>query len=258
MIWALAQGAAAGGGAILNWLNARKNRTPEFHRTQTGQFLAKMSREGAYGTDMRRKVVEATSKAASNSAQMGKSSMLGYLEARGMRDSVAAQSGLNEQDMNVQRAVGDAADRIEVENERTKSDAAMRYAQGADAASEARRSETKAANAGLIGGLVNAGAQTYANVMQEKRMARDDKRVDAMNEYYLARAKAQDKGTPDANLEDLLLIGDPLKRSQWAKERGLDPDVVEEQYWAETGRRRRSLDNAITDRPQGGFEVYAY
>lgn len=227
MIWALAQGAAAGGGAILNWLNARKNRTPEFHRTRTGQYLAKMSREGAYGSGMRRKVVDATSKAVANQAQMGKSSMLGYLEARGMRDSVAGARMLNEQDANVQRAVGDTADRLEVENERTKSDAMMRYVQGADASSEARRREGAAANAGLINGLVGAGSQMYKDVLTERRVERDDKRANAMNEYYLSRAKAD----PTASIPELIGISDPLRRAQWAKERGLDPDYVEELYW---------------------------
>ncbi len=233
MIWALAQGGAMAGGSLMNWLNARKNRTPEFHRTRTGQYMAKMSREGAYGNETRRRLMDATTKAVSNRAQMGKSSMLGYLEARGMRDSVAGAKMLNEQDLNVQRVVGDQADRIETENEQTKVDAMMRYVQGADASSDARRRETAAANAGLIGGLTGAVGTAYGTVQAERRHGLEMENAEARTRYYKAMEDryAKDSAAPEATISELIRIADPFKRVQWAKERGIDPDYAEEMYW---------------------------
>lgn len=233
MIWALAQGGAMAGGAVMNWLNARKNRTPEFHRTKTGQYLSKMSREGAYGATTRRRMLDATSKAVSNQAAMGKSSTLGYLEARGMRDSISGAKMLNDQDINVQRVVGDQAGRLEAENEATKTNAMMNYVRGADASSEARRRETQAANAGLIGGVTGAVGQTYNTLQSERRYGLEKENADARTNYYKAMEGryTQDKGAPGASISELILIADPLKRVQWAKERGIDPDYAEEMYW---------------------------
>jgi hypothetical protein len=81
--------------------------------------------------------------------------------------------------------------------------------------------------------VTGAVGATYSTLRSEQRYDLEKENADARTKYYQAMEArySQDKSAPEASISELILIADPLKRVQWAKERGIDPDYAEEMYW---------------------------
>jgi len=172
--------AAQAGSAVLKWGMGRLNKPPTFGKTARGQYLKKTMAEGQYNPAMRSAIVGKTGAAAGQVAQQGTARIRGYLQARGMGNSIAGARALAEPGLEQQRIVSGAARDIEIENEASKARAKEDYGYESTGYSAARREQMTRNNQELIGGLASAGVgyagARYANQVQTGKMA-DLKRV---------------------------------------------------------------------------------
>jgi hypothetical protein len=151
----------------------RLNRPKTFGSTARGKYLKKTMKTGQYSPEMRSAIVGRTGAAAGQAAQENTARIRGYLQARGMGNSLAGTRALAEPGLEQQRITGNAARDIEIENEASKARAKDDYGRESLSYGEARRQQMMGNNQELIGGLVGASGSyagaRYANQMREQR-----------------------------------------------------------------------------------------
>lgn len=188
--------AIQGGASLAKFFTRRK--TPGFGDTAYGKELQRQSREGMLNPAARSRIVGRAASTAGNVAQTQKSDIRGYLTARGMGNSIAGTRALAEPDMARMRTVSDTAADVEAQNEISKSQARMTYAQARYQHGEQARTERNAATGELLGGLAQAGITAYA-ANRGQTMQTDQ------NSILAEAQKLMDAGDEDGALNLLLM-----------------------------------------------------
>ncbi len=156
--------AIQGVGSVINAISGRKNRTPKFENTAFGKYIKQVSEQGAYSPNIQQQILNQLSSKVSAIAQTRRARTRGYLTSRGMGDSVAGASLLDEPGQDVQRTLGNEAQDLLVKNALSKIQAGREYVAGINQTDAIRRGENKAITGGLIGGLagvVGSAADAY-------------------------------------------------------------------------------------------------
>jgi hypothetical protein len=145
----------------------RLNRPKTFGSTGRGKYLKETMKTGQYSPEMRSAIVGRTSAAAGQAAQENTARIRGYLQARGMGNSLAGTRALAEPGLEQQRIVGNAARDIEIENEASKARAKEDYGREATGYAQARREQILRNNQELAEELLGAGVN-YAMANEAK------------------------------------------------------------------------------------------
>lgn len=159
--------AIQGGSTILSY--AARKKTPKFEHTSYGRELGRMSREGKYSPAARANIAGQAGAKAGQVAQEQKADIRGYLEARGMGNSIAGAKALSSPDTARMRTVSETAGLVEEENELSKSNARLEYARARGQYDEARRAEENQAASQLIGGFGGALSSAYSSYSGEQQ-----------------------------------------------------------------------------------------
>ena len=147
--------AIGGGNSLLGYVTRKKR--PGFGKTPLGQELSRVGKEGMYSPEMRGQIMGQVGSQTGNVAEQTKATLRGYLASRGMDNSVAGVRTLASPDLNRQRIMGDTGANLNIQNEQSKANAKMQYAQARTNWGEQGRQEENAARGQLLGGLGNAG-----------------------------------------------------------------------------------------------------
>ena len=136
--------------------------------TSYGKELARISKEGKYSPEAQSSIVGQVGARAGQVAQEQKADMRGYLEARGMGNSIAGAKALSAPDTARMRTVGQTAGNLASENEISKTRAKLDYARARMGYGEQVRSEENTARSELIGGLAGAAGSAYSGYVGDQ------------------------------------------------------------------------------------------
>lgn len=163
--WWVIPGIVKGTTSIANYISARRNKTPSFGATEYGKHLRTIGEQGIYSPDVQSRMLSETTRTAGNIAQGRIASTRGYLESRGIGTSIAGARVLDRPVQDVQRQVGEQANRLTIANEMSKVSAKDRYVQMLYQNQLARKQEARGDTSALLGGLAGAGVSMYQDKM---------------------------------------------------------------------------------------------
>ena len=198
---AIASGVKALGSFAYN--KYKNNKRKKFGDSSLGKELKRIGEEGKFSQKAKGLIQGGANRASANVAQTGKASFAGRLASRGLEGSVAGQRGLNEFDIERQRAVAETGREVELANEGSKVEAKLSFAER-KLADEREREGLERANVNqLIGGLGEApslGVKAYYGDMATKR------RVDAFKNVDNIGALQDAVANNDITQQDFLTI----------------------------------------------------
>ena len=134
-----------------------RKKTPSFANTSYGRYLRKLREEGKYSPEVRSRMLGQVSSQAGNVAQQERARTRGLLEYSNMGESIAGIRELNAPGLERMRTVAGAGERLGIENELSKQQAGLQYAQLDTASQMQRKQEAQQAIGDLIGGFEGAG-----------------------------------------------------------------------------------------------------
>lgn len=188
---------------------ARKKPKP-FRSTAEGKYLQEVGREGAISSQTQGIIAGRVGRDAGNVAGQRVSRLRGFLQARGMGGSIAGARLLDQPLQDYQRTVADTRENVTLQNEQTKTNAKMQFAQKSNQYDEVRRQDQNQAIQQFAGGLSSAAQQGFDGYAREKQL-------DYMSQYYGGRGKgpALPPGFASFTEEDVY---------RWATENKIDPE----------------------------------
>lgn len=148
---------------------ATRRKAGSFDSTSYGRELARTAKEGKYSPGAMSTIVGQAGARAGQVAQESKADIRGYLQARGMGNSIAGAKMLSSPDAVRMRTVSDTAGKLTADNELSKTQARMDYARARMGYDEGRRAEDNAATGDLVGGLAGAAGNAYKGYIGDQR-----------------------------------------------------------------------------------------
>lgn len=213
---ALAQGIGTG----LNFLTNYFNRPPKFAETAYGKRLKQLSETGIYSPTAKSNILGQVGAQTGNVAEQSKVGYKGRLIASGMGGSIAGQRGMTDIDVQRMNQMGTTAKGIETENELSKAQYGLQYAQAATEYGQGRQDY----NRNMLTGLVQGGVQavgTYAQGLQAEKEFKLKKEqvlgeIANRGKYYdYLKSRYGQSQTPNIILPDFKKMT-PDEARQWA------------------------------------------
>lgn len=177
--------AIQGVSAVAGYMSRRKQ--PGFNQTAQGRYLSKVSKQGVYTPKAQSEILGKTSAQAGNVAQTDITARRGYLEARGMGNSIAGARTLAEPRLNQAEIVSNAANELSIKNEQSKIDAQNEYALARMRYGKQGRAEENQAREKLISGIgntINTAAQGY---MQKRMYDKSQTALESLGDVDLSK-----------------------------------------------------------------------
>jgi hypothetical protein len=142
-----------------------RRKTSGFNQTAQGKYLNMVSKKGIYTPEAQSEILGKTSATAGNVAESDIATRRGYLEARGMGNSIAGARTLAEPRLNQAATVADKASDITIANEQSKSAAAEEYARARMNYGNEKQNANNEAVSGLVSGLTGAAGTAINSYM---------------------------------------------------------------------------------------------
>jgi len=128
-------------GDIFGFVGQKKNRTPLFEHTFSGNYLEKIMEQGRYSPKTIATLLSRIGRQSGTVASGRAADIQGQLVARGMDNSIAGLSLIDAPKRQHQRTMADAAERFNLTNEESKVAAEETLVHGKDASRAQRRGE---------------------------------------------------------------------------------------------------------------------
>jgi len=190
------------GSSLFDYWNKSKRTGPRWYKdTATGQEQLRLSREGKYSPEAIQGIMSRQGSALGRGANRQRVNLRGYLQNRGMGDSIAGAGQLRAIDAGVGEKMGETARNLAIEDEMSKNAARMAYAQGSDAYGAMQRGQQGQRTTDLITGLSGAGTSAAGAYQQGQET---DAFEQGMAEYQRAY-EAGDLERARVLLDELLL-----------------------------------------------------
>ena len=204
MNWfALAQGVGTG----INLLSNIFNRPKPFGETAYGRRLKQLSEQGIYSPTAKSNILGGVGKETGNIASQAKAGYKGRLISQGMGGSIAGQRGLADIDVQRMGQMGKVAKDIETQNELSKAQYGLQYAQAATDYGQQLRDYDRNTVMGLVQGATGALGTYEKGQQYEKEMKLKEKQItgDIANQrkyYDYLKTRYGQPQTPNIEVPD--------------------------------------------------------